>query len=73
MEFRKEMLDKRVCDVFGELPIKSTFREIINQMEAILNETPEDIDNMTTEEINEYATNLNKRAWGNYCEDDFYE
>ena len=63
MEFRKEMLDKRVCDVFGELPIKSTFREIINQMEAILNETPENIDNMTTEEINEYATNLNKRAW----------
>ena len=73
MEFRKEMLDKRVCDVFGELPIKSTFREIINQMEAILNETPEDIDNMTTEEINEYATNLNKRAWGNYCEDDLDE
>ena len=73
MEFRKEMLDKRVCDVFGELPIKSTFREIINQMEAILNETPEDIDNMTTEEINEYATNLNRRAWGNCCEDDFDE
>ena len=73
MEFRKEMLDKRVCDVFGELPIKSTFREIINQMEAILNETPENIDNMTTEEINEYATNLNKRIWRNYCEDDFDE
>ena len=73
MEFRKEMLDKRVCDVFGALPIKSTFRQIINQMEAILNETPENIDNMTTEEINEYATNLNKRAWGNYCEDDFDE
>ena len=31
MEFRNEMLDKRVCDVFGELPIKSTFRAIINQ------------------------------------------
>ena len=73
MEFRKEMLDKRVCDIFGELPIKSTFREIINQMEAILNETPEDIDNMTTEEINEYATNLNKRVWENYGEDDFDE
>ena len=49
MEFRKEMLDKRVCDVFGELPIKSTFREIINQMEAILNETPEDIDSLKLE------------------------
>ena len=61
MEFRKEMLDTRVCDVFKELPIKSTFRQIINQMEAILNETPEDIDNITTEEINEYATNLNKK------------
>ena len=29
--------------------------------------------NTTTEEINEYATNLNKRAWGNCCEDDFDE
>ena len=73
MKFRKEMLDQRICDVFEELAIKATFRETIQIMEAILNETPENIDNMTTEEINEYATNLNKRAWGNCCEDDFDE
>ena len=71
MEFRKEMLDQRICDVFEELAIKATFRETIQIMEAILNETPENIDNMTTEEINEYATNLNKRVWENYGEDDF--
>ena len=69
MEFRKEMLDKRICDVFEELSIKATFRETIQVMEAILNETPENIDNMTTEEINEYATNLNKQIWKTYCED----
>ena len=73
MEFRKEMLDKRICDVFEELPTKATFRQTIREMEAILNETPENIDNMTTEEINEYATNLNKRVWENYCKDDFDE
>ena len=73
MEFRKEMLDQRICDVFEELAIKATFRETIQIMEAILNETPENIDNMTTEEINEYATNLNKRVWENCCEDDFDE
>ena len=32
-----------------------------------------EVDDYTTEEINEYATNLNKRAWGNCCEDDFDE
>ena len=73
MEFRKEMLDQRICDVFEELKIKSTFRETIQVMEAILNETPENIDNMTTKEINEYATNLNKRIWENYYENDFDE
>ena len=69
MEFRKEMLDQRICDVFEELPTKATFRQTIREMEAILNETYEDLDSMTSEEINKYATNLNKQIWKTYCED----
>ena len=67
MEFKKEMLDQRICDVFEELSIKATFRETIQVMEAILNKTYEDLDSMTSEEINEYATNLNKQIRNAYC------
>ena len=69
MEFRKEMLDQRICDVFKELPTKSTFRQTIREMEAMLNESCKDLDSMTSEEINKYAAKLNKQIWETYRTD----
>lgn len=51
MIYKKEMLDKRICDVEPEATNTETYREFIRYAEVRLCQAPEDIDSMTDEEL----------------------